>query len=96
MTASAIATLLASPRLVDLIIVGVIVEGGALALYRRRTGRGMPVREVIAFLGAGLALLLALRATMDQGGGRNGAGFALAMAVGLAFHVWHVAQQWDA
>jgi hypothetical protein len=55
----------------------------------------MPVRELASFLGAGLALLVALR----TGSGPRGAGgtlvFAGAMAVGLACHVWHLAQRWD-
>jgi hypothetical protein len=92
---ASLAALLAAPWLVDAIIGGVIVEGVALAAYRRRTGRGMPVREVTSFLGAGLALLVALR---TAAGPRTGAAtlvFAVAMAVGLACHVWHVAQRWD-
>jgi hypothetical protein len=92
---ASLAALLAAPWLVDAIIAGVIVEGVALAAYRRRTGRGMPVRELASFLGAGLALLVALR----TGSGPRGAGgtlvFAGAMAVGLACHVWHLAQRWD-
>ena len=89
----------ASPRFVALGMVGVGVEGAALLLYRRRTGRGVPVREVVSFLGAGLALLAALLVALGAGGGPAAAAgqgaFAGAMAAALGCHVWHLAQRWD-
>jgi hypothetical protein len=93
---SGVAALLASPRLVDVIIVAVLVEGIALALLRRRWQRGMPVREVASFLGAGLALLVALRVSMPALGAGSRPLFAAAMGVALVCHLWHVAQRWDA
>ena len=90
--------LLAPARLLDLVIVVVVVEGLVLARHRRRTGRGMPVREVVAFLGAGLALLVAARAAVGAVAPlapRPLAVFALAMLAALAAHVWHLAQRWD-
>ena len=72
-------------------IVGVLVEAAALVAYRRRTGRGMRVPEVASFLGAGLALLVAMRVlAAGSGGARAGLAFAAAMAAALACHVWHV------
>ena len=87
--------LLASPRLVEAVIAAVLVEGAALVAYRRRTGRGVPVREVVSFLGAGLALLLAIRAVGAPGTPAGQGLFAIAMAAALGFHVWHLAQRWD-
>ena len=86
--------LVGSPRFIDAVIAAVLAEAAGLVAYRRRTGRGVPVAEVASFLGAGLALLLAMRALAPAGGG-GGAPFAAAMAAGLACHVWHLAQRWD-
>ena len=90
-------SLLAPGRLLELVMAGVVVEGLLLVAYRRRTGRGMPAREVVAFLGAGLALLGAARATVAASAtpGQTLA-IAAAMAAALACHVWHVVQRWDA
>lgn len=89
-------TFLAPGRLLELIIVGVVLEGVALCAYRRRTGRGMRVPEVAAFLGAGLALLVAARsAVAPTASGAQTLAFAGAMAVALGCHVWHLAQRWD-
>ncbi|HZF66863.1 MAG TPA: hypothetical protein VEZ47_02375 [Gemmatirosa sp.] len=49
---------------VDAILLLVVLEGGALALWRRRTGRGPAIAQVVSFLGAGGALLVALRAAL--------------------------------
>lgn len=81
-------------RLLDLVMLGVIIEAVALVVYRRRTGRGMPVREVGSFLGAGLGLLLAARMTSPTTTSGSLAGFAAAMAFALVCHIWHVAQRW--
>lgn len=87
---------LAPGRLLELIIAGVVLEGVLLCLYRRRTGRGVPVPEVLTFLGAGLALLVAARtAVAPTASGAQTLGFAAAMGAGLACHVWHLAQRWD-
>lgn len=86
--------LLAMPRLLDLVIIGVMIEGLALATYRWRTGRGMPGREVASFLGAGLGLLVAARLSVAPATAGSLAGFALAMSVALICHIWHVAQRW--
>jgi len=79
-------------QIVDAIIVLVALEMVALLLYRRRRNRGMPVPEVISFLGAGAGLLLALRVLVTDG---PFAVFALAMLVALVMQVWHVKQRWQ-
>lgn len=60
------AALLASPLAVDIIIVAVVVQGAALTLYARRTGRGVPPRSLIATLAAGGFLLVALRTVLAE------------------------------
>ena len=65
--------------LIDLVIALTVLEGLVLALYHRRTGRGMAPRDFIANLGAGLALMVALRIGLSAGGwGWVAAGLALA------------------
>jgi len=83
-------------RLLELVIAGVVIEALLLCAYRGRTGRGMALGEVAAFLGAGLALLAAARAVAAPAATPGQAlAFAVAMAVALACHVWHVVQRWD-
>ena len=55
---------LTGPRLVDLVLVVVAAEAVALVVRRRRTGRGPTFGPLLAFLGSGAALLVALRAAL--------------------------------
>ena len=50
--------------LVDLVIAVTLLEAAALAVYHARTGRGLAPRDFAANLGAGLALMLAVRAAL--------------------------------
>ena len=77
--------------LVDLVIAATLVEGAALAAYRATTGRGVAARELLAFLGAGLSLLVAMRLVATQA---PLAAFAVVMLAALALHLWLVAQRW--
>jgi len=87
-----LAQLVGSPRLLDAIIAATVVEAALLVAYRAMTGRGMRVREVVSFLGAGVALLAAIR-VVARGGSPALFGFAMLWALGL--HLWHVAQRWE-
>lgn len=80
-----------SPSIIDAILALVAVEAVALVFYRVRSKRGMPVAEVVAFLGAGAALMIALRVLATGGGFAT---FAVAMLGSLAMHLWHVKQRW--
>jgi hypothetical protein len=80
-----------SGRIVDLILLLMALEGAGLLLLRRRLGRGMPPAEILAFLAAGAALMLALRAALV------GAGWgwvALALAAGGAAHLAYLFLRW--
>ncbi len=84
--------LFADGRIVDLILALMVLEAMALAIYRRRTGRGVGIRSLLVNLGAGAALLLTLRAVM------TGAGLAVVAALlllALVFHVADIATRWD-
>ncbi len=54
--------------LIDAVIGFTLVEGVALALYHRQTGRGVAVGEFAANLAAGLCLMLALRGAVADAG----------------------------
>jgi hypothetical protein len=78
--------------LIDLVIALTLVEALALALYHRRTGRGMAPLDFMPNLGAGLALMFALRATLSAAGwGWVAAGLMLA---GLA-HATDLRRRWQ-
>jgi len=79
--------------MLDIVLVAVLAEGVVLALYHRRTGRGMVGREIIAFLGAGGSLMVALRL---QAGPSLTASLLLALTAALVLHVWFVVQRWRA
>lgn len=53
---------------IDAVIALTLVEGFALALYHRRTGRGIAIGEFGANLAAGLCLMLALRGAVSGAG----------------------------
>ena len=78
--------------LLDLVIAATVAEAVALAAYRAATGRGVPGRELAAFLGAGLALLAAMRAVAS---GPATFAFAGAMLAALLCHAWLLAQRWE-
>jgi hypothetical protein len=78
-----------SPRFLQLVMLGVVVEAAALLLFHRRTGRGPRPMLVCSFLGAGLAFLVALyavRALVSPS-----IVFIVALTSALVFHVWHLA-----
>ncbi len=56
--------LFASGRVVDLVLALIALEAVLLTWHRRRSGRGLPAAELLAFLLAGACLLLALRAAL--------------------------------
>ena len=58
------AELFASGHILDFILLMVVLEGGLLALYHRRTGRGLAPRDTLGFLLSGFFLMLALRAAL--------------------------------
>lgn len=82
--------LLRSDALPVAILALIVVEGIALILWHRRTGRGPRPALTLSFLGAGFALMAALYFHRRDDG--SYLGFALAMVVALLMHVWHVAQ----
>ena len=80
-----------SARIIDAIIVLLVLEMAALITGRVLGRRGMPVAELIAFLGAGLSMLVALRIATAGGPFLF---FGAAMLVSLSLHLLHVRQRW--
>jgi hypothetical protein len=55
---------LVSPGLIDLILIFTVLEGAALILWRRHTGRGLSTAALGLMLLPGLCLLVAVRAAL--------------------------------
>lgn len=62
------ADLFASGRLIDGILILIVLEVLAIFLYRRSTGRGVAMPDLLPNIFAGAFLLLALRASIAGGG----------------------------
>jgi hypothetical protein len=83
--------LIAGGTAIDAILGLVVLEALALLALRRRTGRGPAPGELLCFLAAGFALLLALRAAL----GAWGAGaIAAALLAALAAHLGFLVLRW--
>ena len=76
---------------IDVILVLVVIEGTALVVYRRATGRGPEARKVPAMLAAGFFLMLAVR--LAQGGAGDGT-LALCLVGSLVAHLFDLAGRW--
>jgi hypothetical protein len=76
-----------SSVVLDVIIGAALAEGVGLAVFRARTGRGMPMGETVAFLGAGIGLLVAMRVR------GSAPAFAAAMLVSLVCNLWFIWQR---
>ena len=77
--------------LIDAVIVLTAVEGLALALHRRLTGRGLPAAEYALNLASGLALMLALRAAIA---GAHWGAVAAALAAAGLLHALDIVRRW--
>ncbi len=78
-------------HLIDIVIAVTLLEMAALALYHRRTGRGMAPLDLVPALGAGLALMLAVRAALSDAAWMWVA--AALLAAGLA-HLADMRRRW--
>jgi hypothetical protein len=79
-------------HLIDVMISVLVLEIAVLALNRVVRGTGIASAELIAFLGAGLSMLVGVRV---MAGGGSLAAFAAAMLLSLVLHLWHVRQRWQ-
>jgi hypothetical protein len=86
-----VSELVASGRIVDLILGFMVLEGLVLAVWHRRTGRGLAPLDVLANVLAGACLLLALRAALV---GAAWFWIALALSAALFAHLFDLVRRW--
>ena len=86
-----IVALIDSGRIVELMAVVVALELVVLVAYWRRTGRGVAPRALLANLGAGGSLMLALRAALT---GAGALAVAACLIAALVCHVADLALRW--
>ncbi len=77
--------------LIDWVLGATVAEAAILAALRAATGRGVALRELAAFLGAGIALLVAVRWAMA---GASIVLLAVPLLAALVLHLWLLAQRW--
>ena len=85
------AALLASGRLIDIVLALTALEAIALILYFRRSGRGVPPGEYLGALAPGLCLLLALRCGVS---GADWTWTLLWLLAALAAHLADLRRRW--
>ena len=83
--------LIASGRIVDIMLVFVAIEVLALLVYRGVTGRGLGAVALLLNIGAGGSLMVALKLVFDQAPWQW---VASALVASLAFHVSDLAYRW--
>ncbi|HEX7533321.1 MAG TPA: hypothetical protein VF340_08795 [Methyloceanibacter sp.] len=84
----ALTGLFANGKIVDLVVVFVVLEAIALAIYRRATGRGLTLIDTAVMMLPGVFLLLALKAALADKPWTT-----IAMLLGLAL-VAHLGDLW--
>ncbi|MCA3261180.1 MAG: hypothetical protein ING44_04500 [Telmatospirillum sp.] len=90
--AEALGELVQSGQLVELVLALVALEAAALLVYRFRTGRGPEPLGLVFNLAAGSALMLALRAALQDAGWTHVAAF---LVLALAAHLADLARRWQ-
>lgn len=83
--------IISSGRIVDIMVLFVIVEVLLLLFYYHRTGRGVATLPLLANVGAGGSLMLALGAVLK---GFDTNVIALCLVSSLIFHVTDLAIRW--
>lgn len=84
--------LIADGRIAWGIALLMVAEVGALAVYRRVTGGGVPLLQLLTNTGAGLSLVLALYAALS---GAGAAAIGGALFLSLIAHVFDLATRWE-
>lgn len=86
-----LADFIGSGRIVGLMAVFVVIEVAALILWRRRTGNGIPTVPLLANIGAGVSLMLALGVALS---GASPLLLALALLASLGCHLLDLRLRW--
>lgn len=77
-------TLFKSGHAADIILAVMLLEGMVLALIYRRAGKGIAPMDLVFSLGAGVGLVLALRAALTDA---HWVWIAAALMLSFAFHI---------
>lgn len=85
-------SLIASGRIVDIMVAVIALEVVAVLVFRRLYGGGIPAVPLLLNVGAGGSLMLALRAALGESGWQWIAAFLVAS---LVFHVADQFQRWE-
>ncbi|MFK7859833.1 MAG: hypothetical protein AB8B64_13480 [Granulosicoccus sp.] len=86
-----LSNVISSGQIVDIMVLFVVIEVITLVVYWRRTGRGVPPLPLLANVGAGGSLMLALGATLK---GFEPTVIALCLVSSLVFHLTDLAIRW--
>lgn len=86
-----LSSIISSGRIVDIMVIFVVIEVLVLIVYWRRTGRGVPTVPLLANVGAGGSLMLALGATLK---GFEPHVIAICLVSSLVFHLTDLAIRW--
>jgi hypothetical protein len=84
--------LIATGRVVDLMLICVIAEVLLILIYWKRTGRGIATRPLLLNAGAGVSLMLSLRVCLTDG---NWAWVVVFLLTALVFHIADLGQRWS-
>lgn len=85
-------SLIESGRIVDIVLAVLVVEVVLLALWHRRTGRGIAALPAVLNAGAGGSLALALRAALTDSGWQWITAWLLCA---LVFHTADLLRRWS-
>ncbi|MEY6431060.1 hypothetical protein ABC977_01405 [Thioalkalicoccus limnaeus] len=80
-----------SGRIIDLILFLVVVEAVAILAYRRISGRGPALADLLSNLLAGACLMLAVRAALVDAGWQW---VAVWLFAGLVAHLFDLSRRW--
>ena len=83
--------LFANGRVVDLVIALTVCEGLFLVWLRRRSGKGLALADVMGNLGAGIFLMLALRAALLREASEN---ISVWLVAALIAHLADLYRRW--
>lgn len=86
-----LSNIISSGRIVDIMVLFVILEVLALIVYWRLKGKGIPTVPLLANIGAGGSLMLALGASLK---GYSTSIVAVFLVSSLVFHLTDLAIRW--
>ncbi len=87
-----IQSLIESGRIVDLMLLFVVVEVAAIAFIRYRRTGDLSLLPLIANIGAGASLMVALRISLTSGSWQ---GITACLLAALVFHAMDIAFRWE-